>query len=192
MALWVPRARVGVPEKAFRNGRRARTRKRVVQMVKRMVAVVFGTSRKNTVTPAAKRTPCQILERRELAASCDRSSSDNTAVGTMRLELSCAVIRRAGNGFFETKEFFRRYFIVSEEREQEPLAGVAEEALHGVANLKLACLVLGDAGAVEISTAFLPMTDVAFLFQYPNCCQHRVVGERRVRRHGGDKASNER
>src|SRR5579871_493894 len=83
MGLCVPRARVGAPEKAFRNGRRARTRKRVVQMVKRMVAVVFGTRCRNKVTQAAKRMPCQMLERRELAASCDKFSRDNTAVGTM-------------------------------------------------------------------------------------------------------------
>jgi hypothetical protein len=160
-------------------------------MVKRMVAVVFGTSHRNKVTPAAKRMPCQILERRELAASCDRFSIDSIAVGTMALELSCAIVRRAGNGFFETAELFGGHFIVSQEREQKPLAGVAEESLHGVSDFKLAGLVLGDAGAVEIGPALLTVADIAFLFQDSNRGQHGVVGESSVRRHGCDQVSDQ-
>src|ERR1700722_12270685 len=83
MELWESTVRFAVLNKAFSSGRRAKTRKRVVQMAKRMVAVVFGTNRRNKPTLAANRMPCQMPERSDLAAICDRFSIDSTVVRSM-------------------------------------------------------------------------------------------------------------
>ena len=52
-------------------------------MVKRMVAVVFGTSRKTRPTPTTNKIPCQMPETSELAAICDSFSIDSNVIGSI-------------------------------------------------------------------------------------------------------------
>ena len=70
--------------------------------------------------------------------------------------------------------------LVTQQRKKQPLSRVAEEALHHMANLGPARLMLPDAWAIDIGSALLPVLDVAFLFKDPDCGQYGVVGERSI------------
>jgi hypothetical protein len=80
--------------------------------------------------------------------------------------------------FFETLEFFRRDFAVTEEGEHEALAGVVEEAVEDVAYFRAAGVVFSDTGVVEEGPTFLTVFDIAFLFEDSDGGEHGGIGQR--------------
>ncbi len=54
-------------------------------------------------------------------------------------------------------------------------------------DLGAACLLLGDAGAVNEGAALLPVLHVAFLLEDTDSGEDRVIGQRFALRHGGNQ-----
>src|ERR1039458_5699892 len=82
------------------------------------------------------------------------------------------IIRRLGNRVFQPLQLFPINLIVPQQRQQQPLARVAEESLHGVADLRPACLAFFHARTVDERPPLLPVPHITLLLQNPHRGQH--------------------